>query len=344
MGLCVLNVPLPTRSSHFSLDFLLHQNVGSNWFTSDFYATNNYYGFSDIASSSNGAIVACVSRNNGLWISWDYGMNFNNTVDKTGTNIHGSTIYFSDVTMSGDGTLQYSSVYGDYLYKSVDSGVNLYNFWNVVCSQSGQYVAAFNSNYPVGYNSIFVSTDYGVTFTIGLSLNSQQATFVYVQDLTMDGSGKNLAIATQGAGVLVSQNYGVNGSWFNNTVPVRTYEGNSITYSAITVDATGRYFVTMPSYGPSYTTHNYTYEENNDDSNMAEAIGFGLMGFGLGLIACMVVGIYVKEFVMTGRSITTLFNKPHPQHAIKRMNNQSKEPARLSEPLIADGRPADDVI
>eukprot|EP01034_Spumella_vulgaris_P029038 gene29038-36019_t len=274
--------------------------------------TSLVYPFKDLDMSNDGAYQYASVYNGDLWKSVDFGQNWAiMTVTYAQTILTG--MYWSSIATSGDGshiyvTASYAKTYG--------------------VPMSGQYVATSNQNYPSGSKSVFVSTNYGRNYTATLSYPNS-GSYLYFYDLAMDYSGQNIAIATQGVGVVVSANYGANGTWdLNSSVPVSGQYGTT-RYQTITVDSTGRYFVVMATYAPCYTTHNYTWDAPTDDSpDMAEAIGFGLMGFGLGLIACMVVGIYVKGFVMTGRSITTLFDKPKPQHLTRRADTQSKEPAR----------------
>ncbi len=60
---------------------------------------------------------------------------------------------------------------------------------NIVASQSGQYVAMLNPKYPTDFRSVYVSSDYGVTFDVTLQVPSIN-NVVYYQTLAIDASGK----------------------------------------------------------------------------------------------------------------------------------------------------------
>eukprot|EP01034_Spumella_vulgaris_P027621 gene27621-34368_t len=94
------------------------------------------------------------------------------TVGKTG---------WSSIATSADGTHIYATVShavpgetATVVY-SYDSGyswatniayISIDGFYNAVCSQSGEYVAMYNLNYPTGQHSVFISSDFGQTYTV----------------------------------------------------------------------------------------------------------------------------------------------------------------------------------
>jgi alpha-tubulin suppressor-like RCC1 family protein len=242
-----------STDSNSSVFVYTSSNYGSTWNT--FNINNLFCVYTAVSSSGQYQFVFTnTSSNNGtIYISSNYGSTFVSSCTNTGSS-------FPQYAVSDNGQyiytkLLYSTNYGaSYSPTSGiigwDSTVN-----SIAVSYNGQYV----STGSISTNNVYISSDYGVTFSSSASYSSSIANnsigTVYSLSMSSSGQYQSLVTLTTTAGnysIWTSTNYG--NLWtFNTSAAYST----SIQWNMISVSSAGNYQVASRGDGYIYVSSNY---------------------------------------------------------------------------------------
>jgi len=169
------------------------------------------------ASASGEIVLAMMSDSQVPYLSTDYGVSFNITTLSPVTSIPSQLAVInltgtSMMTVSDDGRV----------YRSIDSGLTWTNpsqltdgtYYSMCSSVMMDRIYIGGYSYNTALNSIFVSTDMGMSWT--LLVNSPLSASSDVRHIVCDWSGQNI-VMTLGEGVYRSNNGGL--SWTQLTTP-----------------------------------------------------------------------------------------------------------------------------
>lgn len=168
-----------------------------------------------LAMSYDGKYQSVTSESDTLFISNDYGQNWSPIVVNSGATIFG-------ITMSGNGKIQYAVDENLlYLYKSTNYGntwINVYTIpepgttlYFISTSETGQYVLI-----PNYFGSIWISNDYGNSFTNNININGQPQSLFGTNDwypCGVSSSGQFQTVCDNSGYVYTSSDYGKN--WYS---------------------------------------------------------------------------------------------------------------------------------
>jgi len=213
--------------------------------------------WNDIAISSTGQVIAAVanainSNSQNIYISTDYGTNFNAVVPQ---GLSGTTNTWSNLVMSGNGqvivgsiTTSSTSLNSSYLYVSqnrgasfsqvIPTGITAANnvpFQTTTISANGQYILAA-ANSTASSQNLYVSSNFGSTFNSITPTGISSATAW--SSVAMSSDGKYMAgvisnTATISGFVYVSSDYG-------STFTGKTCTGVTSNMSSIAVSSNGQ--------------------------------------------------------------------------------------------------------
>lgn len=147
---------------------------------------------------------------------------------------------YNQYVYTTDGNRVYKSIDGGFsfaYYTALPYSVGVYVYTALAASSTGQYIVVGGNT----TNFVYVSNDYGVSFTtVTISGASPFATF-YINDIDMSENGQYIAVSGKNSSgessgqvtVAVSSNYGVS---FN---VITTYAANTWTRSSVSVSGDG---------------------------------------------------------------------------------------------------------
>ena len=203
----------------------------------------------DIAVSNNGANIVSVANPGGIYISSNYGSSWHVT--------SAPDLKWRAVTSSGDGRLltalvddTTSVIFQSYDYGSTwiditsSTGLLPSQEWTAIaCSDSGQYLAALNTN-----DAIYVSNNYGATWT-------ETTISIFWFDVAVSVSGQYM-VAVAGSnsgngGVIISRDFGEN--WARSEGAES--DNNQWVSAAITANGQTIYAVDSLTIGGIYVTY-----------------------------------------------------------------------------------------
>jgi hypothetical protein len=257
----ITNVNTVTGTSGATVAFM---NLGG--------VVQNAFGIASASISSSGTgqyvVVApqgYINGNGNLFTSSNYGATFIDSNQRPGSLWQGISLsqtglYQSVVTMNpfGVGSVGISSNFGSTWSSPL---VNIINgFQSVALSSTGQYITAIQAgNVTNPFGNIWVSTNYGVSWSSQQQLYSYVAPFNgffnlgatdFNKSIWMSTSGKyqtalalgDTSISSGGANIWINSNYGV-GSWTNTLDRSPATTGNVSILSSVSMIGTGRYQV-----------------------------------------------------------------------------------------------------
>eukprot|EP01034_Spumella_vulgaris_P028259 gene28259-35091_t len=227
----------------------MSSDYGNSWTLNNNVPTYSY--LNCIAASSDLQYVFVGATNGGsLFISSDGGNSF--TAASVSAYGYAQNTWYA-IACSESGQYIAASSYS-YIFTSNNSGeswtqatfttyVNQQRFTSLDSSASGQYMYGVNNNY---YQGIFVSSDYGVTWSVAVNSVSS-----YYYSITCDSTGMYVSAATTSGSVSVynSVDFGLN--WANANAPC----GSSL-YS-------------VPTPAPSRPTRQPTYRPTQYPTNIS---------------------------------------------------------------------------
>jgi photosystem II stability/assembly factor-like uncharacterized protein len=205
--------------------------------------TNTSLYINDIACDYTGQnIVLAISTNTGdgqIYRSIDYGQTF-----EALSNVP-STDGWSTITSDSTGDyLVAGQYYEQEMYYSTNGGQSWTqsnvdnNYWHILTSsKNGQYVYAVGSNIDDYGTVLYISNNGGSSFNYYGSIGNQIGTYINIQDIACDYTGRYVAVATGNLGVYLSTNYG--DSWTQANLD----RSNGQDYRNISCDASGQYLV-----------------------------------------------------------------------------------------------------
>ena len=185
-------------ASRYTGKLYVSSNYGETWVEKSLFWTG---GYKKTAINGSGQYMAISQGTKGIYILSNYGSSW-------ATIFSGATVGDIDISNSGEFMVVITGAYTypGYIYISNDYGVtwaektaiNKY-FRSCAISGTGQYIVAIDDDCYSYYSS-----DYGNSFSVSTQFGVDDES---VYDISMDLSGKNLAITTE-TGVYCSCDYG----------------------------------------------------------------------------------------------------------------------------------------
>ncbi len=217
---------------------------GTNWTADPFFNDN----LTSVSMSSNGEYQAAVSTNaNYIWVSSDYGKNWNNL---------STPAYYTDIAMSSDGKIMAATANNsDNIYVSTDYGENwttkasARSWSSVTMSSDGKIMTATDDDEGGASADIYISKDYGNTWTAA----GQTGTHVW-SDVAMSSDGKIMtAVSSTSDYIYVSYDYGASWTTKDST---RNWNGIAMSSDGKIQAATnnGGYIYISTNYGDTWST------------------------------------------------------------------------------------------
>lgn len=214
-----------------------------------------------ISNQNNNLITTTDSNNN----SGNYFLPSNNNAYATSMSTDGQYIAFITGQNQSDCNLYISSNYGATWYTTIQSDYYLCVTMNTI----GQYIAVAGT-----ITGIFVSNDYGTTWTQGLDSTDATFTDAFTSIKTNSDGSIMVATATDGytSNVYISSNYGVNWSIITDTNVVNTPSSTIAIYYNCIINDTGTNIIVFQQGGYfAYSTDSgTTWATNNPNTFVAD--------------------------------------------------------------------------
>lgn len=224
--------------------------------------------FTGLSTSSTGMVVAACTDGGAIYLSRDYGTTFIEVA---------LTAFWTGITMNSKGQYLAATDSEGTIYVSTDSGLR----WNIVhapdypwacisMSSSGQHIAAAFE----GQNAIFLSPDYGVSWT---QYANNASDFVW-SAVTGDNSGQLLTATVYGGLIFVSSNFGA--TWTVSSAPYGFW-------SAVACDSVALHRVAVMNYGEVYVSESSGATWSVVPLRAGAWSGVAMDGSGQNIAACL---------------------------------------------------------
>jgi hypothetical protein len=268
----------------------LSTNQGVSW--SVISTSPNLY-WESISCSSNGQYIAGVTSTQGWYFSNDYGATWTLVPNSVGSpaTFDWSSVYVNNTGSKQLAGIDYQRFEFDYPKQYAKSLINIGTgstftnittaplaYWESVCmSDSGQYIGlygAFSQTGSTDDNRVYISNDYGATFTYKSELSSPDTS-----KISMSADGKYWVIndseyfgtGTTRGKIWVSTDYGAT---FTDKAP-NPISGNTYPYYTSAISQNGKTMVVgKANSAPSNPENNKAYISSNYGATFTEITGF----------------------------------------------------------------------